>query len=362
MPETGRRLIAIDGERVELENFEIPDPGPDQILVRTHISQVSGGTEIVGLLKDSNRGPQWSNLQPEHYGLRPGKMRRPLGYTAVGHVISTGANINEFNPGDRVLTSCSHSTHGLIGKPHDPSSEKFAQHIPIESSTAHHVEFDITDQQAAFAGPLGYVALHGVRRAELQIGESVAVVGQGVVGQMVTAYCRRSGAYPVIAVDIDDDRLKLSNLSGATHTINSSKQDPVKEIRNLTGDGAESIFFVTRIPEPIVDCINAAAVRGKIIIVGAAPGAVEIELVTPMHRELDIRAVFDGGSNEDPHPYMPWVHSRNYSTVMGMISRGDLQIDHLISHVAKPEEANEIYQKMLSGPTGWMSVFFDWND
>ena len=230
-----------------------------------------------------------------------------------------------------------------------------------DQANVYPVKYGITDEQAAFAGPLGHTALHGVRRAQLQIGESVAVVGQGVVGQMVTAYCRLSGAYPVIAVDLDDKRLALSKTSGATHTINASKQDPVKEIRRLTGDGAESVFFVTRVPQPIVDCIKAAAIRGKIIIVGRAPGTVEIELHREiLHRELDIRAVYTGGTDEEPHPYMPWVPSRNYRTVMGMIARGDLKVDHLISHVAKPEEADELYQKMLAGPAGWMSVFFDW--
>ena len=354
MSETGRRLIAVEGERVEIESFEVPEPGPGQVLVRTHRTQVSGGTEVMGFLLDSKR--------VIHPGLQRDRKRRPMGYTAVGHVLAVGSEIDRFKPGDRVLTTCSHSSHGLVGRASDSSPVEFVQHMSPEKATIHPVEFDITDEQAAFAGPLGHTALHGVRRAQLQIGESVAVVGQGVVGQMVTAYCRLSGAYPVIAVDLDEKRLALSKTSGATHTINASKQDPVEEIRRLTGDGAESVFFVTRVPQPIVDCINAAAASGKVIIVGAAPGIVEIELLTPMHRELDIRAVYDGGTDEEPHPYMPWVHRRNYSTVMGMIARGDLDVDHLISHVAKPEEANELYQQMLGGPAGWMSVFFDWDD
>ena len=124
------------------------------------------------------------------------------------------------------------------------------------------------------------------------------------------------------------------------------------------------MFFVARVPQPIVDCIDAAAESGKVIIVGMAHGGAEIDIAGKrFRRELDIRAVFDQGDrHQKPHPYMPWVHRRNYSTIMGMIARGDLRVDHLISHVAKPEEANELYHKMLAGPTGWMSVYFDWDD
>ena len=347
MTDIGRRLIIHEGERVEVERFDVPEPGLGQALVKIHRTQVSGGTEIVKLKGEAIL---------EH------KRRRRFGYTAVGHVISVGPEMDRLNPGDRVLTMCNHSTHCLTGKASDSGDPESVQYVTSEQSKVYPIDVDITDEQAVFAGPLGGVALQGVRRAELQIGESVAVVGQGVVGQMVTAYCRLSGAYPVIAIDLDDKRLALSKISGATHTINSSKQDPVEEIRKLTGNGAESVFFVTRVPGPIVDCINAAAPSGKVIIVGLAPGDVQIELVTPMLRELDIRAVYDGGTDEEPHPYMPWVPSRNYNTIMGMIARGDLKVDHLISHVAKPEDANELYQKMLSGPTGWMSVLFDWDD
>ena len=348
MSEIGRRLIAIEGERVEIESFDVPEPGPGQALVRIHRTQVSGGTEIASFLMEAT-------------GVRP-KRRRPFGYTAVGHVLAVGPEMDRFKPGDRVLTMCNHGTHCLTGRASDSGDVESVQYVTSEQSKVYPVEYDITDEQAAFAGPLGHVALHGVRRAQLQIGESVAVVGQGVVGQMVTAYCRISGAYPVIAVDLDEKRLALSKTSGATHTIDASKQDPVEEIRRLTGDGAESVFFVARVPQPIVNCINAAAASGKIIIVGMAPGAVEVELLTPMRRELDIRAVYDGGTNEEAHPYMPWVPRRNHMTIMGMIARGDLKVNHLVSHVAKPEEANDLYQKMLGGPAGWMSVLFDWDD
>lgn len=374
MGEIGKRLIFVDGEKVEIENFDVPSPGPHQALVRIHRTQVSGGSEISGLLLESKEGTSGTGSGSTFKMAKRKKGKHPSGYTAVGHVLEVGKHMKRFKPGDRVIVMANHSSHCLTGAPSDQSNTKSinipsSQTKPVslvsrEQSNMYPIEFDITYEQATFAGPLGYVALHGVRRAKLQIGESVAIMGQGVIGQMITAYCRLSGAYPVIAVDTDDNRLSLSKTSGATHTVNPSREDPVKSIKDLTGDGAESVFFATRVPEPFTDCINSAADHGKVIIVGMSTANAEIELNGAIfRRELDVRAVFDrGDTHAQPHPYMPWVHSRNYSTVMGMIGRGDLNVDHLISHIAKPEEANKLYHQMLQGPKGWMSVLFDWDD
>ena len=68
------------------------------------------------------------------------------------------------------------------------------------------------------------------------------------------------------------------------------------------------------------------------------------------------------GLGDPPHPYWPWTRQRNRRAIMRMIATGDLNVDHLISHVAKPEDAEELYQKIIAGPKGWMGIFFDWDD
>ena len=121
MSEIGRRLIAVGGERVEVESFEVPEPGPSQALVRIHRTQVSGGSEIAGFL-----------LQAK--GERP-KRRRPLGYTAVGHVLAVGPEMDRFKPGDRVITLGNHGTHCLTGAPSDSSPVESVQHVSLEQAT-----------------------------------------------------------------------------------------------------------------------------------------------------------------------------------------------------------------------------------
>jgi threonine dehydrogenase-like Zn-dependent dehydrogenase len=124
--------------------------------VWVHRSQISAGSECSGFSPgiDHDR-------------------RRYLGYTTVGRVQTTGVGVQEFVVGDRVIAWGPHGSHWLA-KP-DPE----LGHL----NTIQRIEYDLTDEQAVFAR-LGDVALHGVHRVELQLNESVAVFGQGVVGQL----------------------------------------------------------------------------------------------------------------------------------------------------------------------------------
>ena len=343
MSTVGRRLVSAGGGRMELEPFEVGDPGPGEVLVRVHRSQISAGTEKSHLLRDE-KSPEFKS---------------GLGYNTVGRVLAAGPGMEQYQPGDRVLTFGRHGSHWITGRP-DDSGSVFPSDVTV---SIQRIEHDITDEQAAFSR-LGDVAMQGVRRAGLQLDESVAVFGQGVVGQLITAFCRISGAYPVIAVDLDADRLALSRQSGATHTVDGSKEDAIEAVRSITNGGAECTFHATRFAQTLVDCMKAAGDRGKVIVIAFPTETVEIELRAELLRkELQVRGIHGSiGLEDTPHPYWPWTLQRDRRGIMRMIATGELQVDHLVSHVAKPEDANELYQKILDGPRGWMSVFFDWED
>ena len=359
MGEIGRRLVRV-GKRVEIETFDVPEPGHGQLLLRVSRSQVSGGSEGRGFHRDS-------------------AAPRAMGYTTVGRVQAAGPGMEDYKPGDRVIAFGNHGTHWLTGQP---------SHSDIGPSFQR-IEYDITDEQAAFTR-LGDVALHAVHRAELQIDESVAIFGQGVIGQLLAGLCRLSGAYPVIGIDLDADRLALSERSGATHAVDASAEDGVEAVRTITEmptesgstgtatgyppgpgggwghehEGAQSVFHATRSAKTLIDCMKAASDRGKIVLIASPFDVVETGIRDELlNKELQIRGSSAmTGIERGPHPYWPWTLQRNRRAIMRMIATGDLKVDHLISHVAKPEEANELYQHIAAGPKGWMSVFFDWED
>jgi 2-desacetyl-2-hydroxyethyl bacteriochlorophyllide A dehydrogenase len=340
MAEMGRMLSVVDGERVVVETYDVPEPGPGEVLVRVNRTQVSAGSE-----KGRFRGA--SAPDPK---IPLGYWVIPPGYTAAGRVQAVGPGVEGFEIGDRVFASGRHASH-LLSKLEDEDDGGMRKRVQ-------RIEFDVTDEQACFSR-LGDVALHSVRRAELQPDEAVAIFGQGVVGQLIAAFARISGAYPIIAVDLDDDRLELSKTSGATHTVNASKENAVEAVESITGGGAECVFHANREAQVLADCVDAAGYGGKVILIGATRGPVSMYLNKLLVREIDIRGSHMVSDVEQR--YWKWTTSRDRNAIMRMIAQGALTVDHLISHVVRPEEADEAYQRIVAGPQGWMGVFFAWD-
>jgi threonine dehydrogenase-like Zn-dependent dehydrogenase len=241
---------------------------------------------------------------------------------------------------------------------------------------------EVDDASAAFA-ILGDVALHAVRRAQLAIGESVAVHGQGVVGLMALRLARLSGAYPLIGVDVVDERLRISKLFGASHTINAVSQPVAAAIhaatpapRRFAGvaaagleptSGADVQIYATSRIDVVPDMLQAAADRGRIVIAGATaawpdPGpSVPLSLDVLLRREISVVGSYETGLPVS-HPYWPWARSRNRATILDLIHRGELDVGPLISHLVPYTDAPAIYDMLARGGQGWLSVAFTWDD
>ncbi|MCB0186716.1 MAG: zinc-binding dehydrogenase, partial [Caldilineaceae bacterium] len=301
MAEMGKRLVLQPDGQVQVEQVTIPTPGPDQILVRIHTTQVSAGSEINGVRR------RRAATDEERSQFAPAG----LGYTAVGVVEAVGAAITDFAVGDRVLCSGNHGTHWLVTPGNALKQTAISQEFQIEKLPA-----AVSDTEACFA-VMGDIALHGVRLAQLQIGESVAIHGLGVIGLLALQLCRLSGAYPVIGVDLVEERIDLARELGADHTIHATDEDVVAAIRGYTalpwrwrgalpgmdqGAGAAVQLHTTSFIGNYPTMIRAAADRGRIILVGATAGTVEIESNELFRREITLRGSYQTGMI-DTHPY-----------------------------------------------------------
>jgi len=149
-----------------------------------------------------------------------------------------GGGVTEFAPGSRVLTLGRHATHYTVDITDSPLPNGYIQKL----------DDTVTDEQATFAIN-GATALHAVRRARLQINESVVIFGVGVVGQLVTALARLAGAFPIVSVDLVEERLQFARHSGATHAINARAEDPVATVQKITSGGAQCLFRASANPK-----------------------------------------------------------------------------------------------------------------
>src|SRR5216683_2209340 len=317
---TGQRIVLERTGKIRIESFELPRPGPRDILVRTRLTQVSAGTEVNAIRARRSRAPlgEVADL--------------PLGYTSVGTVEAVGPEVTGLAPGDRVL---------------------------------------------------GDVALHAVQRAQIAIGESVAVHGQGVVGLIALRLARLSGAHPLIGVDVVDERLRVSKLYGASHVVNATSQDVAAAIhaatpvpRRFAGitaagleptSGADVQIHATSRIDVVPQILQAAGDRGRIVIAGATAAwpdrgpTVPLSLDVLLRREISVVGSYETGVTAS-HPYWPWSRARNHATVIDLIRRGELDVRPLISHRVPYRDAPAIYDMLAAGAEGWLSVAFTWTE
>jgi threonine dehydrogenase-like Zn-dependent dehydrogenase len=324
--------------------------------VRTRLTQVSAGTEVNAIRARRSGAPLGEAVD------------LPLGYTSIGVVDKIGAEVAGFAPGDRVLGEGPHASHWLVSQA--AITEQGLLRLPDE----------VDDASAAFA-ILGDVAMHAVQRGRIAIGESVAVHGQGVVGLIALRLARLSGAHPLIGVDVVDERLRVSKLFGASHVVNATSQDVAASIhaatpvpRRFAGAAAASLqptsgadvqIHATSRIDVIPQMVQAAADRGRVVIAGATaawpdPGpSIPLSFDVILRREISVVGSYETGMAAS-HPYWPWARSRNRATVIDLISRGELDVRPLISHVVPYSDAPAVYDMLAAGGEGWLSVAFTW--
>lgn len=357
MSREGKRLQLGNDGIVRVETYDVPDPAPDQVLVRVNVTHVSAGSEVNAIR--ARRSSSSHNFP-----------QAGLGYTAIGTVEAVGTEVEGWQPGDRVLCGANHGTHWLV----TPRLADAPASVPQQYMLMP-VPDDLDDVSAAFC-VLGDIALHGIRRGQIQLGESVAVHGLGVIGLLAVQLARCSGAYPVIGVDMVPERLKLATELGASHTVDVGQGSAVDAIRTITASpwrfrgalpglepdgGADVQIHATSYIGNYPDLLKAAADRGRVVLVGATAGTVTIESHELLRRELKVMGSYETGVNE-PHPYWPWSRARNRAVIWDLIRRGAIQVEPLVSHVAPYDEAPDLYDQMVQGGQGWLGVFFRWDE
>lgn len=331
------RVSFVGSGRVSIDSVRVSDPAPNQIRVRTTQSLVSAGSE-----RNSFESPSAEPRSP--------------GYSSVGTVDAVGRKVEGYREGDRVYATSPHQGAHLV-EVDTPRVVDRKEHYPPPK-----VPDSVTDVQATFLS-LCDVALHGVRRGRPYIGDSVAVFGQGVVGQLVTQFARMVNAYPLIGIDLEDERLELARQSGATHTVNAGRENAVDRVTELTGgEGARVVFMVTRTPAILPDCMRAVAAGGTVTLTGSPPGTVDIRLQEELLRkELTITGTYQTRLYPLTAYHMQrWTRPANRAYIYQLMGRGGLAVDHLVSHHVPYSEASEMYAMISRGPTGWTGVVLDW--
>jgi threonine dehydrogenase-like Zn-dependent dehydrogenase len=323
--------------RVEVLAEPVPPLQPGEILVRTRRSLISTGTELTALQRDFEDG----TFQQSYV-----RFPMRIGYGNAGVVEAVADDVKDFMPGDRVASRGKHGQ--LVAAPADRAAK-----IPN----------DITDEQATFA-TLASIVQIGVRRANHELGDVVAVVGLGLLGQLGVQYARLSGASQVIAIGASPQRIAMARSHAATAVIEKRAEHALDELKQLTnGRLADIVYETTANAAALAPSLKLVRRMGKLILLGTTG--------YPSQQHLTGDFVNRGVSIIPAHNSHPpavatdrdwWTHRHMAELFFTYLKRGQMRVDDLITHGFSPQQAPQAYRMLEEDRSRAMGVIFEWSD
>jgi predicted dehydrogenase/threonine dehydrogenase-like Zn-dependent dehydrogenase len=265
-----------------------------------------------------------------------------VGYSAAGEVIEVGEGIVDLAPGD--LVACAGA--GLANH---------ADYVVVPRNLVCRVPKGCS-LRAAASTTVGAIALQGVRRANLQLGETAAVIGLGLIGQITVQLLRASGC-KVIGLDLSPARLARARELGLDDGASDAETYKVL-IRDWTGGrGADATLMTAATKsDAIVNlAMEVTRAKGRAVIVGDV--GLNVQRATWYRKEIDLLmstsygpgrydAAYEQYGQDYPFGYVRWTLNRNMQAYMELIARGQLQFDPLVDRVVNIEEAAEVYREL----------------
>ena len=332
------QLIVTEPGSIELQAAALDEAlAPHEALVRTGYSIVSAGTEgagFTGLVKEMPFGES-------------GRYPRPTGYGNLGEVIAVGSGDLMCRPADRVL---SFSSHASVVK---ADAGRFALPVP----------HDAPGEQMVFARMAG-VSISALRSSSVQPGDTVLVIGMGLVGNLAAQLFLMAGA-DVMAADLSDYRLGRARECGIERTVNPAADDLGEAVDEWTeGRKARISVEAIGISEVVAEAVAQTAPHGEVILLGS-PRAPATFDVTPMLLRIHLEAIRMIGSLEWRWPMHESERTRdlvaNYRQIAAWIAGGRLQVAPLLDQLASPADCQRIYDGLTSKREEYLGAVFDWS-
>ena len=370
-----KQIAQYQDGRIELQEVPRPQPPPNGVLVRVTHSVISIGTEKAAVeqakmsllqrararpdqvrkVLDTARASGWKAAM-EKVKTKLGTPA-PLGYSAAGVVEAVGPHHGRFAVGDRVACGGAECAH-------------HAEYIAVPDLLAAPVPEGVTNDWAAYT-TLASIALQGVRQAGVELGQRVVVMGQGLVGLLVTNLLAASGAR-VLAVDLLPARRALSLQLGAERVVIPGEQDLELEVAEWTGGhGVDTTLICTATAsnEPIEQAARMARDRGRIVVVGVT--RMELPRAPFYDKELDLRfsrsygpgrydPAYEWGGHDYPMGYVRWTEQRNFQACLELMRRGQLRVDRLTTRRVPFSGAVQVYEDLAAGRLHEVGVVLDY--
>jgi predicted dehydrogenase/threonine dehydrogenase-like Zn-dependent dehydrogenase len=360
----------------ELAVEELPPPALKNggLLVQTAYSLISAGTErsIVETAQSSLVGKARSRPDLvrqvldtfKREGLRATYEKvqsrlnqiKALGYSASGTVIAIGQGVTGFQVGDQVACAgAGYASH--------------AEFLFVPQNLCRKLPEGATLESACYT-TVGAIALQGIRQADVRLGEAVAVIGLGLVGQLTVQMLKASGCR-VLGIDIDSTACELAKKSGADFVADNSEAARERCAAMTDGRGADSIIITasTKSDEPVELACELARDRARVTAVGMV--GMNIPRNAYYMKELEVRLSrsygpgrydpeYEEKGHDYPIAYVRWTENRNMEAFLQLLAEGKVNTDLLTTQRFKVHEATDAYNLITSNAERYCGIVLEY--
>ncbi|MDQ4142437.1 MAG: bi-domain-containing oxidoreductase [Actinomycetota bacterium] len=364
----------------ELSVLDVPMPAckPGGVLVRSRYSLISTGTELMKVAearlsligKARARPDQVRKVVDSAAQLGPAAAYKkamarldsytPLGYSLSGIVTEVGRGAEEFHAGQ--LVACAGNEHALHAEVNWVPTNLC---VPVPEGVDAHL--------AAFA-TVGAIAMHGVRRAEVQVGEFACVIGLGLIGQLVVQVLNAAGVR-VVGFDPVEERCRVGEAAGALVCAPPTEEGIARVEQALSagtaGLGADHVFLAAggSSNDPVHLAARIARDRARVVDIGKT--RLDLPWNEYYEKELEVRfsRSYGPGRYDDryeiqgvdyPAGYVRWTERRNLACFLDLLARGELNLEPLVTEVFPVENAVEVYGRLDAGELRGVGFLFEY--
>ena len=325
-----RVLFTAPGQ-VTLAALPVPTPGPNELLVRTQVSLISPGTErafFLGLPNTTQQYPQ------------------PAGYSNIGEVVGMGSEVTGWQIGDRVASAAVHAAFVTVA---------VTDALPVPSGLA--------GEDAVFFN-LASIALQGVRKAHVELGEPVAVVGAGLIGLLALQLARLQGALPAVSIDQDETRLDFAHQIGADACFVPGADLAAQLAAICGGAGAAVVIEATGHPEAVKTALACARPFGRVVLLGSTRGETDgVNFYRDVHRPglTVIGAHNIARPRRESHAGW-WTEHDDQAVALQLLAHNRISVRPFITHRFAARAAVDAYELLAEWDRTSLGMLLTWND
>lgn len=370
------KQVLIKQGQIMVADIPAPVVSDNGVLVKVGHSCISAGTEMSGVNDSGKSLIRKAFEQPEKVkkafdvmkdqgiqavinkvnGLGTGN---PTGYSAAGIVIGLGKNVKDLKIGDKVACA-------------GAGFANHAEYIDVPRSLVMRVPDGLSIEEASTV-TLGGIAMQGVRRSDVRLGEIVAVIGMGILGLLTVQMLKASGAR-VIGIDIDDRRLKVAKETGCDYILNSSRVDVIKEAEKITEGYGVDVTIITAAAnsnEILSESFNICKRKGKVVLVGVVGNQYKREDMYKKELDFIVSTSYGPGRYDPmyeekcidyPYAYVRWTENRNMEEYLRLVEDRKIDLKPLIERIFDINDATKAYEELKSSENKPLIVLLKYDE